>query len=226
MKTLFKTSILLFATALTFSSCTNRLRVRGEVVSEKIDVANFSGVDLAFAADVSYNFGSTHSVIVNAQQNVIDKMDIKTENGIVQLKYKRRVRFVSGEDVSVVITSPTLTDASVSGSGSINVLGDFESSLLDLTISGSGDIDIQKAEVLSLTAIVSGSGDIAVFNGVIGNLNTSISGSGTINTVNAEATASHSVLNSVVVFVFQTVVFVVVVFLTSSVDLDTAQLVV
>ncbi len=93
MKTLFKTSILLFATALTFSSCTNRLRGRGEVVSEKIDVANFSGVDLAFAADVSYNFGSTHSVIVNAQQNVIDKMDIKTENGIVQLKYKRRVRF-------------------------------------------------------------------------------------------------------------------------------------
>jgi hypothetical protein len=149
----------------------------GQKVTTTLDVSDFRGIGLGFAADVYLTQGQTQSVKIEAQQNIIDNIERKVEDGYWKIRFDKNVRKHDG--VKIWITVPTLDKASVSGSGSIvgesafTGLGD-----LSLAVSGSGNIKLD-AHSKSLQAAISGSGDMSLA-GDTRDCSISVSGSGDV----------------------------------------------
>ncbi len=150
---------------------------QGPVVSKTLDIEAFSGLSLAISADVYLSQGSTQSVRIEAQQNLIDILKKEVKNGVWKISFDKNVR--NHEKIKIWVTVPTIKELGVSGSGSI--IGDSKFSNLgdlSISISGSGDVKFN-ADSKNLNAAISGSGNI-LLAGSTGVSNVSISGSGNV----------------------------------------------
>jgi hypothetical protein len=150
----------------------------GEIVEETIQVNEFTGFVSAIAADIYLKQGDTQEVVIVAQQNIIDNIDIERfDNGVWTIGYRDIVRYA--KPVKIYITVPYLTKAVISGSGNVTGLTPFvDLDRLMLFISGSGsmDLDVESNEV---DAAISGSGNIQLI-GEIEKVELLISGSGSL----------------------------------------------
>jgi hypothetical protein len=155
----------------------NCRRGSGPIVSEQIEMAPFSGIDLRISGKVFVRQGATQRVVVEAQQNVIDEMEFNVRNGIWEIRTDRCMRYNSS-DLRIFVTLPDVRTLRVSGSGDIISENTLLTDDLDLRISGSGRIDlaINAEDVL---ARISGSGDI-LLEGLADYIDLSISGSGSM----------------------------------------------
>ena len=152
---------------------------QGEIVEETVILDDFNGFVSGIAADIYLTQGDQQEVVIKAQQNIIDNIDLdRVYDGIWTIRYYQWVGY--SKPVKIYITIPTLTKAGVSGSGDIVGLTSFTGlDQLNLAISGSGSIDLD-TESNSLDAAVSGSGDLRL-SGLTGKFGLVISGSGSMN---------------------------------------------
>lgn len=147
---------------------------RGDNVTEAIETSDFSGVSLRMDAQVYIEQGTKTEVLVNAQLNIIDELDIAVRNDVLVIDTDRCL--TSHSKIEIYITMEDIREVNISGSG--DVIGDskFIVSDLDLRISGSGDMDLE-VEANRISADVSGSGDMYLV-GLTGELSYRVSGSG------------------------------------------------
>lgn len=195
MKNISSIFTLLFCLAFITNADAQRLTGSGPIVTQNLDIANFTGVHLGFSGDVYLKQGNKQSVRVEGQQNLIDHLNTNIVDGVWKMKFNaKNVNYKS--KFKVYITVPTLTYAKVSGSGDMNTQGKF-TGLDDLVagVSGSGDL-VMDVECNTLSVRVSGSGDVEMQ----GNANAAkirVSGSGTydgydMKTQNCEASVTGS----------------------------------
>ncbi|HMO38644.1 MAG TPA: head GIN domain-containing protein [Saprospiraceae bacterium] len=151
------------------------IRPDGPVVSERISMAPFTGVDLRMAGKVYITQGSPQRVEVEAPRRLIDEMEFNVRNGIWRIETNRCARYNS-RDLRIYITMPDLTSLRISGSGDIISENVFVIDDLDLTISGSGGMDLA-LDAKDVGATISGSGNIYL-EGVADALDFVVSGSG------------------------------------------------
>jgi hypothetical protein len=168
---------------------------QGEIVEETVSLDDFDGFVSGISADIYLTQGDHQEVVIKAQQNIIDNIDLdRIESGIWTIRYHEMVRF--SKPVKIYITIPTLTKAGVSGSGEITGLTPFTNlDLLKLSISGSGSMDLD-TESKEMDVTISGSGDLKMA-GKTDNLYLKVSGSGGFHgmdlvTKSAELTISGS----------------------------------
>lgn len=167
----------------------------GPKVTKTLDLASFDGLALAISADVMVRQGSTQSVKIEAQQNIIDNLKKEVKDGVWKIGFEKNVK--KSESVKIWVTVPTLEQLSISGSGSIigesrftnlndlslaisgsgNLKLDADSKNLSVAISGSGDMELAGSTGAS-TMKISGSGDIAAFDLNTRTCEVKISGSG------------------------------------------------
>ncbi len=190
MKTIKITTILIAAIAILGISCKNKLRGKGPIESQTFTVGSFSKVDLSYSANVNYAYGEKQSVIIQAQQNVLDRMEIKTSGNTLQLDFKNRTRLLTYDEITVTITSPAFNGASISGAGNVNVFGEFTTGDVNIDVSGAGKIEIQSIFANRMYTDVSGSGDVRIFNGKVDYFETNISGAGSVDAFNLESKAA------------------------------------
>jgi len=149
----------------------------GPSVTKTLDIAKFDGLKLTIAADVYVKQGSTQSVKIEAQQNIIDNLKKEVNDGAWKIGFDKNVR--KHESIKIWVTVPVVDELAVSGSGSIISEGKFSNlGELSLAISGSGDIKFD-ADSKDLTVAISGSGNMALA-GSTGAATMAISGSGNI----------------------------------------------
>lgn len=171
------TAFFLLAQGTVFSQSWSGIRGEGPKVTKKLDLERFDGFSLSFNARVLVRQGSPQAVEVEAQENILNNIETNVSGGRWKIKFDQNVRNHDG--VTIWITIPTLTEASISGSGDIvgetpfNGLGD-----LKVGVSGSGDIKLD-VEAKNISSGISGSGDITL-GGSAGKLDVRISGSGDI----------------------------------------------
>ncbi len=172
-------TILLF----TSSACTQNwssgsgITGEGPKVTKTLDLASFDGLALTISADVMVRQGSTQSVKIEAQQNIIDNLKKEVKDGVWKIGFEKNVRNLDG--VKIWVTVPDLNQIAVSGSGSVIGEGKFSNlGDLSLSISGSGDIKFD-ADSKNLSVAISGSGDMDLA-GSTGASTMKISGSGDI----------------------------------------------
>ncbi len=149
---------------------------QGEIVSQTVSLDDFTGFASTIAADIYVTQGDKQEVVIEAQQNIIDNIDLdRIDHGIWTIHYHEMVRY--SKPVKIHITVPTLTFAAISGSGKIEGVTRFDDlDNLKLVISGSGTIDLETYSD-AIDAVISGSGDL-LLSGKTKKLMLLISGSG------------------------------------------------
>lgn len=153
----------------------------GPIVKRTLDLDNFNKLVLTNNAKVYLRQGSTQSVEVEAQENIIDNLVTDVSDRTWKIRFDQSVRRYDG--MKVYITIPTLEGIRLSGSGSI--IGENKFTGLDelgVSISGSGDINLE-IEANTVDTHISGSGDIRLA-GRTNNHGISISGSGEVEAYN------------------------------------------
>jgi hypothetical protein len=140
---------------------------------------NFNAVESAGAFDVIIKEGNQDGNIqLEGESNILEKIEVKVENGKLILKQKPGFNFRSSRNVTITFNAQNLTSIGLSGSGSVTTEGVQKSENLNIGLSGSGDMDI-KSSTANLTAGISGSGNISL-DGNTENLEIGISGSGDV----------------------------------------------
>ena len=168
----------------------------GKVVSEDRNVTGFTGISLRGSAEVEVSIGTSESVTVSADDNILPLIETRIEAGNLVIQTKPNTNITTSNPIRVVVVMKTLERVSLSGSGKIDVTrmsgkklevllpGSGEISIsgtadaVDISLTGSGTISCADLKAYSVSASINGSGTISVY--ASSSLDASISGSGTI----------------------------------------------
>lgn len=166
----------------------NGIKGTGPVVKKTLDLANFSGFELAVAGDVYLRKGTKAAVTIEGQENILAEIVTKVEDGFWRIRFNRAVSY--REPLKIYITLPSITVVKLSGSGDIHGQSEFTNlNALTVAISGSGNINL-KVGTKALDASISGSGDLTL-EGTTQDFDLRISGSGDFMGKNLTTTAAN-----------------------------------
>ncbi len=159
------------------------------------DVAAFDSVELAGSNNVVIRVGEKQSVVVKADDNLLDRVTTEVRSGQLVVA-NTPGSFSTNSPMSVEVGVPTLSRLTLRGSGNIVVGGVEAESLevtlpgsgtltgsgtaarLDVTVGGSGTVQFTQLVANEVRAVVGGSGSIFVTASK--SLDASVSGSGAI----------------------------------------------
>jgi len=184
---LFTTSILLIAG---FTSC-KKVVGTGPQVSSIRTLDAFNSISLAMDATVNITQDSFYKVEVIAQNNIMDAILTKVNDGRLTIQHKNNV-YIKSAPISVNITMPNINNLNLSGSGTIQVQNQLVNNSLETNVSGSGKIIIPSIETMNITSTISGSGAITIHSGSTHQLISNISGSGEIDLLNVQANTANT----------------------------------
>ncbi len=151
---------LLAVAALLITSCTDDYRCiqgKGNYETRYYDLGEFN--ELAFYGDgqVLVRHDSVRSIRIEAQSNVLNALDVEVRNK--ELQIGRKNCFIGTKSIKVYVSTPKLIGANLSGSGSIEGIGTFQSVDFRADISGNGSMDFD-IDVQNLYCNSSGSGEM------------------------------------------------------------------
>jgi len=176
------------------SSSTSSTRGSGVPMTQSRDVTPFTSIELAGSNNLVVRVGEEQSVVVKADDNLIDRVTTQVQSGTLVIG--NNGSFSTESPMSVDVTVPTLDALTLSGSGNIAIDGIEAESLkvtlpgrgtltgngtatrLDVTVSGSGVVQFTHVVATDVQAAVSGSGTIFVT--ATKSLDAAVSGSGAI----------------------------------------------
>lgn len=198
-----KNLIILLLASLSIISC-NSINGNGNVTRENRNLSEINTIRTSGSIDVEIINGSSYSLTLEDDANVIPYIITEISNGALDVHYKDGYS-VMNDHAKVIVTVPSIDKVATSGSGDITTKGTLKSNQeLVFSTSGSGDI---KADVDAPAIKVdgSGSGDINL-SGRTKNFECSVSGSGDIKCSNLKSeNATIHVAGSSDVHVFASV---------------------
>lgn len=152
----------------------------GPAIRETRSVADFDRIEATFSGNVEYMQGPAKKVEVEAAHNIQSYILTEVVANKLVLRTKPNITIKHGS-VTIYVSNPTLTGATLTGSGNISVHTDVSTPALDLKLSGSGDISIAQLTATSLKAVLTGSGNLSVQGGAIHKQEVTITGNGDYN---------------------------------------------
>lgn len=155
----------------------------GETTQRTFNVGEFQGVALAGSHDVVVTVGQAASVRAEGDAEVIEKLDIRVENGTLKIGTRKGASFNVGfrrdrSPVTIYVTAPALNAAAVAGSGDLKI-DKVEGDSFQASVAGSGDLHVAALRVNSADFTIAGSGDIRAA-GTANMIKASVAGSGDI----------------------------------------------
>ncbi len=167
-------------------------------VTKDIKVDNFTEINLKGSPDVTYTQkAGKPKVEIYTSDNIVDLLDIKVVDGTLNIGFKKGVN-VSYNKLEVRVSSETLNQIGVAGSGDFALVNGLKTDRLKIAVAGSGDINADNIVCTNnLEVAIAGSGDIESNNLTCNGLKASIAGSGdmklkNITANNAEASIAGS----------------------------------
>jgi hypothetical protein len=154
----------------------------GVVVSEKREVAAFTGVDVRYPASVTIRQGQSNSVTVETDDNLLPQLSTKVSNGSLIIENTESVwsrRVDPSDQILISITVKDLRDVKFPSAGEVIIEG-IQSEQLKLTVSGAGNTSLIGVQVGTCEINLSGAGSINA-SGVVEDLDVEISGAGSFN---------------------------------------------
>lgn len=175
----------------------NWFKVEGNGVYKKEtrEVGSFSGVASSGSWDVMLSYGNSNSIEIEGDENLLEYIETKVENGKLHIKARKNGNIRSKNKIVVYVPISQVKGLYLSGSGDIIGKGNFSNSgTTNVAVSGSGNIKLDFGRFDRIDASVSGSGGI-ILKGSSNEVDARISGSGNINckeVVSDDVTASVS----------------------------------
>jgi hypothetical protein len=145
-------------------------------------VGAFDKISLTGSSNVVVTVGGAPSVRAEGDTALLEKLEIKVENGVLRIGYKKgNWSFGWGKDhgpVTVHVSAPSLTGAEVAGSGGMKIDkvagGDFAGE-----IAGSGEIELASLSARNASFSIAGSGGVTA-RGTAETADFDITGSGDV----------------------------------------------
>ena len=158
----------------------NKVEGNGVIKKEKREVGNFTSISSSGAWDVMLAYGSSSNLEIEGDENLLEYIETKVEDGKLSIRTKNRENIHSRKKIVVYVSATTLKSISQSGSGDIIGEGKFENSgSTKVSVSGSGSVKLKFKQFAQTDVSVSGSGNIKL-EGTTQKLSGRVSGSGNI----------------------------------------------
>ena len=170
----------------------------GARAQRNFEVGAFERINLAGSHDVIVTVGAAPSVRAEGDSEALERLDIGVENGELRIASRSSSWSWFGgrhRGVTVHVTVPALTGASVSGSGDMRV-DRVEGQRFAASVTGSGELDLPNVRVAEASFALTGSGGIRGA-GAAQRSNASVTGSGDLDLAGLEtADASIALVGS------------------------------
>jgi hypothetical protein len=156
----------------------------GPTVSRNYQVGSFQEVELAGHYDVQIHTGGPVSVSATGPENVLNRLKVEVDGNKLTIHPENNhgwfhFGYHRSEPVHVTVTVPTLTGATLAGSGSINV-DKLQGGSFEGTVAGSGQLNVTSVDVQQLKLSIAGSGSAKAGQGKAQSANYDIAGSGDV----------------------------------------------
>jgi len=181
-------------------------------LNEVTTMQTFDEVDIADAFKVIYEQSDRHTVRIEASEQALKEMTVYVKDGELRIRKAVSKPTVSFSDVKLYVTSPTIKDIDIAGSGLFTASQPITTTALDteiagsgrillvavngqeinMDIAGSGNIEIGKLECDKADADIAGSGDVNLGSLKCKTFDIEIAGSGNVNCENIDADNVHT----------------------------------
>ncbi|MEP7268573.1 MAG: head GIN domain-containing protein [Saprospiraceae bacterium] len=194
------------------TSFAQKVKGSGPAVTRSFSLASFNTIECNLAADVEITQGSTQSVTVEGQENIIALISKEVKDNKWRIKLPKGT-WSDYDKLLIKITIPEVHGLGLAGSGNIttmnkikaddfqiglsgsgNIKADVDAENIDCGISGSGNVMI-KGKAKELTIGTSGSGNVKAADCIVDKVKIGISGSGDC-LVNANENLEASIAGS------------------------------
>ena len=169
---------ILLGTTIT-QSCTKeyaRIEGTGSIVTQTLNLRDFSGIAAAGADDVVISYGPEQKVEVTGHSNIISRIKTDVHSGIweMELENGNYGRY----ELIYYITLPTIEKISYSGSANIRIDSPMDVDYLELSLMGSCSFNGFLLSANYCQVDISGSGEVEI--SAVKGLDVSIEGSGSV----------------------------------------------
>jgi hypothetical protein len=152
----------------------------GKIVRQQRELGHFTGVANALPATVEIRIGSTESVTVETDDNLLALVETVVEDGTLKIQPSRRNLNLRTRTMKIVVQAKALDHISLGGSGTIDSDA-LRARKLQVDLGGSGMINLKGLDADTLSVSLGGSGDLKAASGTVKNVSVSIGGSGNVN---------------------------------------------
>ena len=155
------------------------IRGSGEVITENFAVSNFDKIRLDGAGQLVITQGSSESLEIQAEDNVLEQLTVKVQGDTLVLGFKDqswRNRVIPTRTIVYTLSVIDLTGIEINGAADLS-LPALQTSSLSIEISGAGNIKIENLNAEDLVVNLSGAGSMAI-SGEVGSQDIAIDGTG------------------------------------------------
>lgn len=168
----------------------------GRVVSEPRKVVDFTAIDLEGSADVQVAFGTSESLVIEAEDNILPRIETVVQDHRLIIRTKSGAIVIPTRPIRVSVTLKSLDSVTLGGSGNITVpelkADSFKAALdgsgnitvggavdlVNISLDGSGNVNCGSLKARAASVALTGSGNISVY--ARDSLDATLSGSGNI----------------------------------------------
>lgn len=150
------------------------VRGNGNVVKQERKVGDFSTIKLNCSVDLFISQGTTNSVTVKAEDNLLDMIETEVSGDALKIDIDGSIS--TSKEMVVFVTVANLHSLQINGSGDVKSENTIKGMDLDIDINGSGDVKMD-LDVKNVATGINGSGDVEL-SGVSGDFRLKIAGSG------------------------------------------------
>jgi hypothetical protein len=158
----------------------DRTQGSGEVVSRTLEVKDFDRIDVQGVADVQVRFGKAYSAELEAEDNLIDLIEVRVEGRTLVVETDEHEDFETDEGMHLRLVMPALVGVVVHGVSNVEIEGmDAESvgfelagvgnieargraKRIEVELEGVGKIDLRDLEVEDAEVDAGGVGEVLV----------------------------------------------------------------
>jgi hypothetical protein len=147
-----------------------RVEGSGTIVTENRDVSGFDRVSLSGFGKVNITQGSTESLSVSTDDNIMPYIKTEVRGDTLVLEFTnegQRRSFNPSDGINYDLAVKDLTRIDISGAGSVYVKA-LEVEKLQLDLSGAGNLEIDSLSADELVTRISGAGSVVISGQVKG----------------------------------------------------------
>ncbi|HSJ87152.1 MAG TPA: DUF2807 domain-containing protein [Anaerolineales bacterium] len=155
-------------------------RGSGTMKTETREVSDFRAVEISYPAEVVISQGTSESLKIEAEDNLLPGLQTRVRNNTLEIFYKSDHEAVRPtKPVKITIVVKDLNQVDFESAGKLAIQG-LDTNALNISVSGAGDLKVNDITTKDLSVSLSGAGSMAA-TGTADNLDMNISGFGSFN---------------------------------------------
>ena len=163
-----------------FSQIWNKTKISGnnKEVTQQITTQKYDKINVSGSIDVELVRGNEGSIILEAEENLIEYIEIYCKNNTLTIKIRNNTYIDNNKQIKVLVPLEEISEVSLAGSSTIVGRDAFEMENLEVSVAGSGEMSINiTAQKLVLNVV--GSGTLGI-KGTTQNCTINVAGSGNL----------------------------------------------